>query len=621
MGKQDRERSFLFVLSHSLFVPGVSHILKYFCTVMGISQALLRPKLALDLLALDFSRSEFLLPIKRTTLSSSGKRSRTPNRLCCQRPSDELQRMTAKPEACTSEDNFSSVARRSGFLEPTSTVKKTESTALIPPCKGLGIVDFMRKKNFLITGATGFLAKVMIEKMLSIQPDVGKLFLIIRADDSTSAFKRLTNEVMNTGLFKELRELHGMEFQKFMLERLVPVVGDITQHNLGIDTDMVDILRKEVDIIITSAATTTFDERYDVALQTNTKSVHRVMEFGKCCEKVQLLMHISTAYVNGQREGRALEEPFKMGYSIAREKSESSGCLDVQDEFTLIIKTAEETKNGFTNSRMKDLGMERARQYGWQDTYAFTKAMAEMMIVNGREDLPVVIVRPSIIESTYSQPFPGWIEGHRMLDPVITLYGKGQISRFLGDPDNVLDLIPADMVVNATLAAMAKHAGKPGIGIYQVASSVANPIRVEEIFDIIFEHFKYNPFADNKGKPLRSPKKLILLNSMEDFYRQALGTASNSPTTTAGLSTSGRYMLEQLKYMAKIYEPYAFYKGRFDISNSEKLFQELSEEEQQSFGFDVKDIQWKDYIGNIHIPGLRQHVLKGRGTGKRLIKI
>ena len=48
-----------------------------------------------------------------------------------------------------------------------------------------------------------------------------------------------------------------------------------------------------------------------------------------------------------------------------------------------------------------------------QDTYVFTKAMAEMLIANGRGHFPVVIVRPSVIESTYSQPFPGWIEGHQ----------------------------------------------------------------------------------------------------------------------------------------------------------------------------------------------------------------
>ena len=67
---------------------------------------------------------------------------------------------------------------------------------------------------------------------------------------------------MKTNLFKELHELHGMEFQNFMLERMVPVVGDITQHNIGIETDMDDILPKEVDIIFSLACTRNFDEMF-----------------------------------------------------------------------------------------------------------------------------------------------------------------------------------------------------------------------------------------------------------------------------------------------------------------------------------------------------------------------
>lgn len=39
----------------------------------------------------------------------------------------------------------------------------------------------------------------------------------------------------------------------------------------------------------------------------------------------------------------------------------------------------------------------------------------------------------------------------------------------------------------------------------------------------------------------------------------------------------------------------------------------MSKEERQQFGFDVEKIDWKDYISNVHIPGLRRHVMKGRG--------
>lgn len=322
-----------------------------------------------------------------------------------------------------------------------------------------------------------------------------------------------------------------------------------------------------------------------------------------------------------------------MDYSIAREKSASAPALDVQAEFHLANKAVEVFENEFSNlqncklkkvkvaQRMKDLGMERAKAYGWQDTYTFSKAMAEMVMCNHTNDLPVVIVRPSIIESTYSQPFPGWIEGNRMVDPIITHYGKGQLSCFLADPDTVLDVIPADMVANATLAAMAKHAGKRGVKVYHVASSVANPLTIREFFKIICEHFKCNPYIDRKGNPIKLLEQLTCINTMEN-YGQALDTAFNSPNNIAELSRSStNHILQQLRHLAKIYEPYGFYHGRFDISNSEKLFQELSADERNSFGFDVKNIEWKNYIGNIHIPGLRQYVLKGRGTGRSLTKI
>ena len=55
----------------------------------------------------------------------------------------------------------------------------------------------------------------------------------------------------------------------------------------------------------------------------------------------------------------------------------------------------------------------RAKHHGWQDTYVFTKAMGEMVINSMRGEIPVVIIRPRVIESTLRDPFPGWIQGNR----------------------------------------------------------------------------------------------------------------------------------------------------------------------------------------------------------------
>ena len=58
---------------------------------------------------------------------------------------------------------------------------------------------------------------------------------------------------------------------------------------------------------------------------------------------------------------------------------------------------------------------------------------------------------------------------------------------------------------------------------------------------------------------------------------------------------------------------YFYYHSRFDNANTQKLMEEMSEEERTSFDFNVGSISWKDYISNVHIPGLRRHVMKGRG--------
>lgn len=496
---------------------------------------------------------------------------------------------------------------------------------------GIGITKFLRGKAFLITGATGFLGKVLIEKMLRTAPDVNKIFILIKAKNKEHAMKRLKNEILNADIFKSLKQVHGKSYQTFMLNKLVPVVGNVCESNLGIDEDTSKMMAKEVDIIVNSAANTTFDERYDIALDINTGGPSRLMNFAKQCHNLKLFLQVSTAYVNGQRQGRIMEKPFCTGDSIARENllsgvnHNSFPFLNVEDEIKLVLESKQALDNNSVSQKMKEIGSERANKFGWQDTYVFTKAMGEMMIDSKRGDIPVVIIRPSVIESTYKEPFPGWMEGSRMMDPIILYYGKGQLTGFLVDPNGVLDVVPADMVVNATLAAMAKHGteGKPGSSVYQVASSAVNPLVFKDLARMLFDHFNRSPYIDSKGRPIHVPK-MTLLRSMEDLSSHLWQDAINRSGLTdladpnsnlsKKLENICRKSVEQAKYLANIYEPYTFYGGRFDNSNTQRLMECMSKEERWEFGFDVESIDWKDYISNVHIPGLRKHVMKGRGS-------
>lgn len=129
------------------------------------------------------------------------------------------------------------------------------------------------------------------------------------------------------------------------------------------------------------------------------------------------------------------------------------------------------------------------------------------------------------------------------------------------------------MVVNATLAAMAKHGagGKPGTSIYHIASSVVNPLVFNDLARLLYEHFQSKPYIDSKGKPIDVPR-MKLFSSMEALSSHLWRDAIDRSGLTALGDSKGklstklenicRKSVEQAKYLASIYEPYTFYGGR-----------------------------------------------------------
>ncbi|MED6148953.1 hypothetical protein PIB30_057786 [Stylosanthes scabra] len=133
------------------------------------------------------------------------------------------------------------------------------------------VLEFLEDKTILVIGATGFLAKILLEKILRVQPNIKKVFLLLRAADAESAAHRLHNEILGKDLFNLLKEKVGTNFESFISEKLRVVPGDISCEDLGLKNDF--ILKEEIfnqaDVIVNSAATTKFDERYDIALDQN----------------------------------------------------------------------------------------------------------------------------------------------------------------------------------------------------------------------------------------------------------------------------------------------------------------------------------------------------------------
>ena len=165
--------------------------------------------------------------------------------------------------------------------------------------------------------------------------------------------------------------------------------------------------------------------RYDVSLDVNVLGVKHLCMFAKQCARLRMLMHVSTAFVSGFREGLILEKPIKPGESL-REGT----YLDVDAELRLVKEVkkslaANGDGDGDSTERkaMKELGLRRARHFGWSNTYVFTKAMGEAVLLaqhhqqqQPRVVVPVVVMRPSIITSVLRDPAPGWMQGTRTIN-------------------------------------------------------------------------------------------------------------------------------------------------------------------------------------------------------------
>lgn len=209
---------------------------------------------------------------------------------------------------------------------------------------------------------------------------------------------------------------------------------------------------------------------------------------------------------------------------------------------------------------------------------------------------------------------------YRTIDSLIAAYGKGRLSSFLADPNLILDVIPADMVVNAMIVAMATHASENGLFIYHVASSIGNPLHSSVAVDAAYNYFTEHPCVDKNGNIVHV-KTPHFLETMKSF-RGYMYMHYKAPIQAIGLVDSvfcnifREYYSRMLRnynfamYLADLYEPYVFFQGRFDITNTEGLWTKISAEDRKAFNFDVKCIDWADYFSNVHIPGLVKYVLK-----------
>lgn len=529
------------------------------------------------------------------------------------------------------------------------------------------IAPYFRDKVILITGATGFLGKPLVAKILADLPHIRRIYLLIREKQqgdgaARSAEDRLHAELFSSSTFGPLRAVHGHGFEAFVREKVAAVPGELGQDGLGVDPALYARLTHEVKVVINSAAVVGFDAPMDEAVRLNTLSVRHVVSFARACRDA-VFLHVSTAYVSS-RDGGRIAEALRPSYrQIAERVRAATGrpvppdldaeirdilerCRDVEAaslSAEMLQRFEREAAGGgrraeggpspqdmeaarlrWVRQQLVEEGIRRGKARGWPDVYTFTKALGEQVVAENRGDLPTVILRPSIIESSIAEPEPGWLDGFRMADPIIVGYGKGRLQDFPGDPDVIVDLIPVDYVVNAILAALPRAQAEGGLAVYHVSTGSQNPLTLGALYRITREYFLRYPMRDRQGNPIPAPRwtfpslrrfrlacriKYLLPLAAAGWCLEHLLPARWTPRWRRSVAAL-KAMADRLQYYVQIYGPYLTRHCCFENPKAQALYGSLSPEDRKRFNFDVSQIDWRSYIQNVHIPGIKRHTLK-----------
>ena len=538
----------------------------------------------------------------------------------------------------------------------------------------LSPTEIFKGKNIFFIGGTGFVGKVTLSMLLHNFPDIGKVYATVRARDAEESKIRFWNTIVTSHPFDPLREKYDEGFEDFIREKVVPVNGDVGNEFLGLDEDEARRIMRDTDVIINGAGNVTFNPPLESALRTNVVGSNNIIAMARMMKKPRLV-HVSTCFVAGKRSGPIWENEPVVGYfprknelvgtvfDVNREIEDcarlSEQARQEADDAVQIAKFREAARERFIEEgrdpdeeselksaifrerkmwireRTTELGAERAEYWGWTNIYTYSKSLAEQIIAQ-QDDIVKILVRPSIVESSQSYPFPGWNEGFTTTAPLILIALRGQPIIPVNEK-LVLDIIPVDMVAGVILGAAmnALVDDKPPL-VFQASSGDSNPNDMKRIVGLVGlykrQHFDeketgsklVNKLAGaveampvkQRTYELTSAPMLNKLAKQADKFldktapRWGGGRIGNIVSDLQKSVESFERTTQETMDAFAMFKPFMIdneYLYRSD--NVRALISVIKEKEKPLLPWYPEKLDWYDYWLNVHFPGMRKWVL------------
>ncbi|CAH1396785.1 unnamed protein product [Nezara viridula] len=467
---------------------------------------------------------------------------------------------------------------------------------------------FYRGGCILVTGGTGFVGKALVEKLLRSCPGIDTVYLLIRPKKGLTPQARL-KELLDNVVFDRVRDAG-------LLSKVVGVVGDVMEPELGLSATDREILTRRVTVVFHSAATVKFNETLRDAVKLNTMGTQAVIELCKHMVQLRAVIHVSTAYSNADKievEEKVYPPPASPEWIVSCLQQVSPEMMD-----HLAIALTQNHPN----------------------TYTVTKAMAESIVEQHAEELPIAIVRPSIVTAAWQEPFPGWVDNFAGITGIMCEIARGTIRSIICNDKYLVDIIPVDIVVD-TLIVAAWHTAtfrKSVVPVYNCTSGTLNPITWKQLGILTLKHSYSTPskyvqwypgFSFTTNRLMHNVKD-VLLHTFPAFMMDVLLRIRGAkpmnlifqPTVVKGLKRptfidllnnkvfwSMLKLCKRIRFAAKSGEFFSLHEWKFYCDNQAALNNDMSEHDRSVFHTEVSKIGWDDYV-KLFLIGIRKYGLK-----------
>ncbi|KAK6644997.1 hypothetical protein RUM43_001273 [Polyplax serrata] len=470
------------------------------------------------------------------------------------------------------------------------------------------IQKFYEGTTILLTGATGFVGKILLEKLLRSCTTVKRIYVLLRSKKGKSIEKRMQEELEEPVYEMLLRKQPGI------LKKMTLINSDLTQDEILSEEDR-RMLVKEVDIVFHCAATVRFDEKLRQAVNINVKSTKYLLDMAREMSNLKAFIHVSTAYAN----------------CIMTEIPEK--IIPLKYDYKKIV----ELVNLLDDDVLERITPEILEK--WQNTYVFTKAVAEYTVKEYGKGLPVGVFRPSIVTSTAKEPLIGWANNYYGPQGVVFGAGIGLLRVLYCDPKIIADMVPVDLVSNAIIAFGWDIAQTKGdnpnfeqlswredgrdengngndrtdtddITVMNYVSSNNNPIQ----WDTFMDH-NYKVRYESYSKLMLWHSCLTLTGNyysyqvQKFFFHLVPAVIVDAIAILLGKKPMLWKAYKKIHKFSRIISYFCLNQFKFEEKTPMIVWNKMSDRDKEIFYFNIADLNWTDYLDQ-YLKGLRVYLAK-----------